>query len=153
MLFLVCQSFLPRLYYTNFFFTLLSVRNFKFSVLIVQLQENNLKKSAIHMTNISESSNINEVVTSILNFFFTKIFYTHTHTHTHTHTDKTYKKIKSSLCTFRKFVYTSEMYKVRTLFFYVLSVNVRALKIIINLIKHKNAYKQTKTKKVAFLCA
>ena len=153
MLFLVCQSFLPRLYYTNFFFTLLSVRNFKFSVLIVQLQENNLKKSAIHMTNISESSNINEVVTSILNFFFTKVFYTHTHTHTHTHTDKTYKKIKSSLCTFRKFVYTSEMYKVRTLFSYVLSVNVRTLKIIINLIKHKNAYKQTKTKKVAFLCA
>ena len=31
------------IYYTNFFFTLLSVRNFKFSVLIAQLQENNLK--------------------------------------------------------------------------------------------------------------
>ena len=36
------------------------------------------------------------------------------------------------------------MYKVRTLFYHVLSVNVRTLKIIINLIKHKNAYKQTK---------
>ena len=138
------------------FFTLLSVRNFKFSVLIAQLQENNLKKSAIHMTNISESSNINEVITSILNsFFYKNILHTHTHTHTHarTHTLTKHKKIKSSLFTFRKFVYTSQMYKVRTLFFYVLSVNVRALKIIINLIKHKNAYKQTKTKKVAFLCA
>ena len=30
---------------------------------------------------------------------------------------------------------------------YLLSLNVRALKIIINLIKHKTAYKQTKTKK------
>ena len=42
------------------------------------------------------------------------------------------------------------MYKVRTLFSYVLSVNVRTLKIIINLIKHKNAYKQTKAKKRYF---
>ena len=35
---------------------------------------------------------------------------------------------------------------------YVLPVNVRTLKIIINLIKHKNAYKRTKTKKAVFLC-
>ena len=83
---------------------------------------------------------MNEVIRSILNvFFFTKIFYTHPHTNTHTLIK--HRKIKSS----------SEMYKVRTLFSYVLSVNVRTLKIIINLIKHKNAYKQTKTKKAVFL--
>ena len=54
MLFLVRQSFLPPLNYTNFFFTLLSVRNFKFSVLIAQLRENKLKYAIIHMNNISE---------------------------------------------------------------------------------------------------
>ena len=37
-----------------FVFTLLSVRNFKFSVLTTQLKENNLKQSVIHMNNISE---------------------------------------------------------------------------------------------------
>ena len=36
---------------------------------------------------------------------------------------------------------------------YVLSVNVRTLKIIINLINNKNAYKRTKTKKAVFLFA
>ena len=54
MLILVRQSFLPPLNYTNFFFTLLSVRSFKFSVLIVQLRENKLKYAIIHMNNISE---------------------------------------------------------------------------------------------------
>ena len=80
-------------------------------------------------------------------FFFLQKHFTHAHTHTHTHTHTLikHKKIKFSLCTFRKFTYTSEMYKVRTLFSYVLSVNVGTLKIIINLIKHKNEYKQTKT--------
>ena len=42
------------LYNFFFFFTLLSVRNFKFSVLTTQLKENNLKQSVIHMNNISE---------------------------------------------------------------------------------------------------
>ena len=39
--------------YGNFSFTLQSVRNFK---LIVQLRENNLKQSGIHMNNISDIS-------------------------------------------------------------------------------------------------
>ena len=56
MLFLVSQSFFPALNYTHFFFTLLSVRNFKFSVFIEQLRDNNLKYSVIHMNNISEIS-------------------------------------------------------------------------------------------------
>ena len=43
MLFIVRQSFLPPLNYTNVFFTLLSIRNFKCSVLTAQLRENNLK--------------------------------------------------------------------------------------------------------------
>ena len=42
---------------------------------------------------------------------------------------------------------TSETYEVRTLFSYVLSVNVRNLKIIINLIRHKNALSEQKQKR------
>ena len=50
MLFLVRQSFLPPLNYTNFFFTFCK----EFQVLIAQLRDSQLKYLVIHMNNISE---------------------------------------------------------------------------------------------------
>ena len=70
------------------------------------------------------SSNINEVIKTVLNFFSTKFS-----TRFHTHTLKRHKKVLTS------HVSLVHIYK------------------RINLIKHKNAYKQTKTKKAVFLCA
>ena len=85
-----------------------------------------------------------------MNFFFWQKDFTYTHTHTHT--DKTYKsKVLTSyvsLVHIYKGIVWSENFTSS-----VLSVNVRSLKIIIKLIKHKTICKQTKTKKAVFLCA
>ena len=93
------------------------------------------------------SSNINEVVRSVLNFlsfFLQKDF---THTLTKHKKNKVLTSYYSLVRIYKRIVWSEDFT------FYVLSVNVRTLKIIINLIKHKNAYKQTKTKKAAILCA
>ena len=78
--------------------------------------------------------------------------YTHTHTHTHTHA-RTHARIKvltsyvSLVHIYKRIVWSENFIS------YVLSVNVRTLKNMINLITHKNAYKRTKIKKVMFLYA
>ena len=78
--------------------------------------------------------------------FYEKISHTHTHTYW-----QNIKKVLTSYVSlvhiYRRIVWSEDFLS------YVLSVNVRTLKIIINLIKHKNTYKQTKTKKAVFLCA
>ena len=38
-----------------------------------------------HLVLVFLSSNVNEVIRAVLNFFYKKISHTHTHTHTHTH--------------------------------------------------------------------
>ena len=60
-----------------------------------------LKCSVIQSPQVIRS-NTNKVIRTVLNAL-QKDF-----THTHTHTLTKHKKIKSSLCTFRKFLYTSE---------------------------------------------
>ena len=78
-----------------------------------------------------KSSNINEVIRAVLSFlFFLEKDFTHTHTHTHTQIHnwqniRCKDKIKSSLRTFRQYIYTNEKQEVKTLFsvstFYILS--------------------------------
>ena len=100
---------------------------------VVFVQFRNLEISLI------TSSNINEVIRAVLNsllFFFAKRFYTHTHTH------KVLTAYVSLVHICKRIVWSEDFTS------YVLSVNVRTLKIIINLIKHKNAYKWTTSKRI-----
>ena len=77
-------------------------------------------------------------------FFYEKISHTHTYWQ---NIKKVLTSYVSLVHTYRRIVWSEDFLS------YVLSVNVRTLKIIINLIKHKNTYKRTKTKKAVFLCA
>ena len=80
------------------------------------------------------SSNKNEVIRAVL--------YTHLHTQTH----KVLTSYVSLVYIYKQIVWSENFIS------YILSVIVGTLKIFINLINHKNAYKQTKTKKAVCVC-
>ena len=99
-------------------------------------------------TPLHGSSNINEIIRAVLNslFFFIKGFYTHTYWQ-NTRKNEVLTSYVLLVCKYKQIGWSENFIS------YVLSVNVKTLKIIINLMKRKNTYKQTKTKKAVFFYA